>query len=136
MSAATRSDCRVFGLMTAAGALNYADRRVALRELARLVVYDFGTGRPRGCEPLWGADPDYAMDPRELAFEAAGLRLASFVERQITIRMTLDGYVRYMRTEGGPGGRLWAREMLIKGFDECSLDVIFDTYGACALHDS
>ncbi len=132
-----------FGLITAAGSLNYVDARLALPELGRvlapggrLVVYDCGTGWPEGVEPRWGEDPDYAMDPRDLPFEAGGLRLASFVERQIRIRMTLDGYARYMRTEGGAEAEHWVRGALTTCFDGSSLDVIFDTYTACAGPDS
>ncbi|WP_162907180.1 class I SAM-dependent methyltransferase [Allorhizocola rhizosphaerae] len=134
-----------FGLITASGSLNYMDKGVALREARRvlapdgvLVVCDFGTGWPDGVEPLWveDPDPDYPMDPRELPWGASGLRLVSFVERQVRVGMSLDGYARYLRTEGGEQAEQWARETLPTVFDGSSLDVIFDTYGACALHDS
>jgi ubiquinone/menaquinone biosynthesis C-methylase UbiE len=134
----------VFQLITAAGALNYVDNGLFLAEAARvldtgglLLVYDCETGsherladwledfRQRAPE-----DPDYPMDPRELDFAAAGLRLESYQESQVSIEMSLTRYQRYILTETSEDIAPWCAETLPRAFGTSPLDVVFDTYAA------
>jgi SAM-dependent methyltransferase len=107
-----------FDLVTAAGALNYADLPSALGETARVlagggrfVVYDFSDGRrsatgealaawftsfeqrfpwPAGWRPL---------DVRELPVEEYGLRLLDHTDVETRLPMTFDAYLRYVLGE-------------------------------------
>jgi SAM-dependent methyltransferase len=107
-----------FGLVTAAGSLNYADLPLALTEIARVLtrdgtflLYDFSVGRrsvsgdklagrftlfeqrfppPTGWQPL---------DVHELPLTAYGLRLLHFTDVETRLPMTFDAYLRYMLSE-------------------------------------
>jgi SAM-dependent methyltransferase len=107
-----------FDLVTAAGALNYADLPSALGEIARVltrggrfVLYDFSDGRrsatgealaawftsferrfpwPAGWRPL---------DVRGLPVEQSGLRLLDYTDVEIRLPMTFDAYLRYVLGE-------------------------------------
>jgi SAM-dependent methyltransferase len=107
-----------FGLVTAAGSLNYADLPLALTEIARVLtrdgtflLYDFSVGRrsvsgdklagrftlfeqrfppPTGWQPL---------DVHELPLTAYGLRLLHFTDVETRLPMTFDAYLRYMVSE-------------------------------------
>jgi SAM-dependent methyltransferase len=107
-----------FGLVTAAGSLNYADLPSALAEIARVLtrdgtflLYDFSTGRrsvsgddlaawfdlfeqrfpwPPGWQPL---------DVRELPLVAYGLRLLDYADVETRLPMNFDAYLRYMLSE-------------------------------------
>lgn len=133
-----------FQLITAAGALNYVDNSLFLPEAARvlepgglLLIYDCGTGSH---ERLAGwleefrekapDDPDYPMDPRDLDFAAAGLRLESYKEFQVRMGMSLTRYQRYILTETGVDIARWCAETLPRAFGTTPLDVVFDTYFA------
>lgn len=125
-------------------ALNYVDNSLFLPEAARvlepggtLLIYDCSTGsHPR----LTGwleefrrrapDDPDYPMDPRQLGFSAAGLRLESYQEPQITLNMSLDSYHKYILTETDADIAQWCAETLPRAFGMGTMDVVFDTYAA------
>jgi SAM-dependent methyltransferase len=109
---------RSFGLVAAAGSLNYAHLPSALAEVARVLtqdgtflLYDFSTGGrsvsgddlarwfasfeqrfpwPAGWEPL---------DVRELPLAAYRLRLVDYTDVEIRLPMTFDAYLRYMLSE-------------------------------------
>lgn len=106
-----------FGFATAAGALNYADPRLALPEIARvltrgavLLVYDFSAGcRLRDDQRLeaWFAaflaryayPPGYAMDVTALPWERAGLALTSFERFDVEVAMSGAEYLAYVMSE-------------------------------------
>jgi len=136
-----------FQLITAAGVLNYVDNSLFLPEAARvldpeetgglLLIYDFETGSHerlagwlREFRELAPGDPDYAMDPRDLDFSAAGLTLESYQEFSVTIEMSLDGYQRYILTETDADIGQWCAETLPRAFGTGPLAVVFDTYAA------
>lgn len=135
---------RSFQLITAAGVLNYVDNTLFLPEAVRvlepggtLLIYDCATGsHPRlagWLEELWKrapGDPGYAMDPRQLDFSAAGLRLESYQEPRVTLKMSLDGYHKYILTETDVDIAQWCAETLPQAFGTGTLDVAFDTYAA------
>lgn len=133
-----------FQLITAAGVLNYVDNSLFLPEAARvlqsgglLLIYDCGTGSHerlagwlREFWELAPGDPDYAMDPRDLDFAAAGLTLESYQEFSVTIEMNLDAYQRYILTETDADIAQWCAETLPHAFGTGPLAVVFDTYAA------
>ncbi|HEX4832598.1 MAG TPA: methyltransferase domain-containing protein [Trebonia sp.] len=107
-----------FGLVAAAGSLNYAGIPAALSEVARVLtqdgtflLYDFSPPRrsasggdlerwftsfeqrfpwPPGWEPL---------EVRELPLTGHGLRLHTYAEVEARLTMTFDAYLRYMLSE-------------------------------------
>ena len=107
-----------FGLVTAAGSLNYTDLPLALAEIARVLtadgtfrLYDFSSGRQSASGPEladWYAlfeerfpqPPGWVpFDVRELPLGAYGLRLADFTDAETRLPMTLDAYLRYALSE-------------------------------------
>jgi SAM-dependent methyltransferase len=150
----------VFNLITAAGSLNYVDRRLALPEIARvlsregtLVIYDFSAGRRLSGSVLleeWFTEFErrypsvagYDMDVRRIPFGGAGLELKAYLELEIPVPMTLDSYLRYVMSEtrierARSSGvtetaiREWCRLTLEDVFDDEPRNVIFDAYAAC-----
>jgi SAM-dependent methyltransferase len=148
-----------FHLMTAAGALNYADPDRFLPEAARvlsaqgvLVVYDFSSGRRlRGDERLdrWFASfeerypfpPGYAMDVRAIPFPNVGLRLREYRDFEVHVPMTLESYLDYAMSEtnveaaiarGTPEAEVagWCRSSLEPFFPRPDADVGFTGYFA------
>jgi SAM-dependent methyltransferase len=107
-----------FDLVTAAGALNYADLPSAFGEVARVMapggtflLYDFSPGRrSAGDEDLaswfdsfeqrfpWppGWQP---FDVRELPLSTYGLNLLHYTDIEARLPMTFDAYLRYMLSE-------------------------------------
>lgn len=142
-----------FQLVTAAGSINYVDSSRFLPEAARvlqpggiLLIYDFSSGsRARRDDgdrlARWFAefrgrapgDPDYDLDPRSLDFASAGLILKSYQEFPVTIRMSLEGYQKYILTETEADIAQWCAKTLPAVFDGQPLDVVFDTYAARAM---
>ncbi|NUR56903.1 MAG: methyltransferase domain-containing protein [Acidobacteria bacterium] len=148
-----------FDVVTAAGAINYADRDLCLPEIARvltaagaLVVYDFSVGRRLrdnaalerwhdAFERRFPSPPGYELDVRALPFARAGLRLDSFEELAAALPMDLASYVRYVmsearielalsRGEAEHAIRDWCGQTLSPIFRDRTLDVIFDAYVA------
>lgn len=148
-----------FDLVTAAGALNYADRRRALPEIRRvlaprgtLVVYDFSGGRRTrppsalgawfdGFEDHYPYPGGYAMDVRALDYAAAGLRLAAIDPFTIVLSLDFDAFLQYVLSEtnveqavrqGAPRQFIeaWCRDTLRPLFASGPLDVEFDGYVA------
>jgi SAM-dependent methyltransferase len=148
-----------FDLLTAAGALNYADLDAALPEAARvlrqggaLLVYDFSGGRRlAGDERLdrWFAafeerypyPPGYAMDVRRLPFERVGMRVADYQEIEVAIPMSTGEYLAYalgetnvelalLRGEREETIASWCRAGLPEIFAGGSRVVLFDAYWA------
>jgi ubiquinone/menaquinone biosynthesis C-methylase UbiE len=163
-----RAECLPFGegvfdLVTAAGALNYAEADVALPEIARVltpggafVIYDFSAGRrfagDRRLE-TWYAEfdarypepPGYAMDVVRLPFDRAGLALDRYEKLEALVAMTLDAYLRYVMSEtrielaiaAGAGEmdiREWCGATLARVFGGEPRDVVFDCWFACVRH--
>ncbi len=101
-------------LITAAGALNYADLsrffpeadRV-LNESGALLVYDFSTGNRRGSDWLtrfverypWAPHEARSLNPRILADEAKGFVLDRSEEFTISLPLSRDFYLDYLLTE-------------------------------------
>ena len=151
---------RAFNLITAAGAINYADLTLALPEIARVlaadgtwVIYDFSAGRrfaDSSALEEWYAQferryadvPGYDLDVKRLAFSEAGLELEACSDFVVPIAMTLDSYLRYVLSETRielalSAGvketeiREWCRLTLEDVFeDDDPRDVIFDAYAA------
>ncbi len=148
-----------FGLVAAAGAINYMDRDRFLAEAARvltadgvLVVYDFSAGRRAsdggaldewyaGFERRFPSQPGYALDVRTLDFERFGLRLDAYEALEVAVPMTADEYLRYALSEtnvhlamaaGVPEREIeeWCRRTLQPVFAGGPLDVLFDAYAA------
>src|SRR5688500_3723898 len=106
-----------FDLITAAGSLNYADRSLALPEIARvltrggtLVIYDVAAGRRLSgiavleewyttFERRYPSPPGYDMDVRRIPFDTARLELKAYLDLEIPIPMTRDSYLRYVMSE-------------------------------------
>lgn len=154
---------RAFDLATAAGSINYTDPASTLKEVARvlapggtLVIYDFSAGRrSAGGTALeeWYSEfdrrhpdsPGYAMDVRNLPFDACGLRLDAYEELQVPIPMSLASYLQYAMSEtrvelaisrGARDAEIrdWCRRTLVDVFGDAAHEVIFDAYAACARH--
>ncbi len=101
-------------LITAAGALNYADLprffpeadRV-LKDGGALLIYDFSTGNRSGSDWLarfaerypWAPNEARHLNPAILANEAAGFALERSEEFTIRLPLTRKFYVDYMLTE-------------------------------------
>ena len=146
-----------FGLLTAAGSLNYADLALFLPEAARvlaprgvLVIYDFSAGRRlRGSARLeewfaaferrYPAPPDYDLDVRSLAYGPSGLRLEAYEEMAVAVPMTFGSYLPYALSEtnveaaiarGVPEGdiRDWCHDTLARVFAGEPREVLFDAY--------
>lgn len=151
-----------FDLMTAAGALNYADLNRFLPEAARvlkpdgvLVIYDFSAGRRlRGDQRLerwfvefkrrWVSPPGYALDVQRLSYQNYGLRLTAYEEFEVAVPMTLSSYLLYAmsetsveqaiaRGESEDSIREWCRATLAEIFDDNQQEVLFDAYVACVV---
>jgi SAM-dependent methyltransferase len=149
-----------FDLMTAAGALNYADIERFLPEAARvlapeglLVVYDFSGGRRiAGDSRLddWFSEfearypyaPGYALDVRGLPWPQVGLRLLTYRDYEVRIAMTLPSYLAYVLSETNVEAAIragtsereitdWCRSTLEPFFPRPSGEVCFEGY--CAL---
>ena len=103
-----------FDLVTAAGALNYADVPAALDQVARvlvpggrLVVYDFSEGRDAETGDALGTwfdafqerfpfPPGWRpLEVRDLPLTEHGLGLLDYTAAEIRLPMTFDGYLRY-----------------------------------------
>jgi len=148
-----------FDLMTAAGALNYADLDRFLPEAARvlaahglLVVYDFSSGRTLPgddrldswfgtFEERYPFPPGYALDVPAIAFANAGLRLQTHHEFEVGVRMTLESYLDYALSEtnveaairaGTPEADIaaWCRSTLTPFFPDPAAEVRFQGYFA------
>lgn len=148
-----------FDVVTAAGAINYADRELWIPEVARvltaagvLIIYDFSVGRRLRDRPAleqWHArfeqrypsPPGYELDVRALPFERSGLRLTAYEESTIAIPMDLESYLRYVSSEtrvelalsrGDSEQRIrhWCEQGLAPIFREEVADVLFDAYTA------
>ena len=149
-----------FDLMTAAGALNYADLNRFLPEAARvlmpdgvLVIYDFSEGRRlRDDQRLenwyaefkrrWVSPPGYAMDVQRLNYQTYGLQLTAYEELEVAVPMTLPSYLLYAmsetsieqaiaRGESEAAIREWCQATLAEIFNDDSREVLFDAYFAC-----
>ena len=150
---------RAFDLMTAAGALNYADLDRFLPEADRvlsargvLVVYDFSSGRTlpgddrldrwfEAFEGRYPYPPGYAMDVRAIPFEDAGFRLSTYREFEVGVRMTLEAYLDYAMSETNVEAAIragtseadvatWCRSTLSLFFPNAGADVHFQGYFA------
>lgn len=149
-----------FGLLTAAGALNYVDLDLFFPEARRvlapegvLVIYDFAAGRRLrdsdalrawydAFEQRYPASPGYYLDVKNLAYDTAGLQLTSYDSFDVAVPMTLTSYLRYVLGEtrvelalarGLPDEEIreWCRRTLREIFGGGARDVLFDAYAAC-----
>jgi len=148
-----------FGLVTAAGSLNYVDLALFLPEVARvlvpagvLVIYDFSAGRRlRDSDSLdaWYAaferryppKPGYDLDVRGLTYALSGLRLGAYEEFEVAVPMTLGSYLSYVMSETGVEMAIarsvaeseirgWCESTLREVLDHTPRDVLFDAYVA------
>lgn len=148
---------RRFDLITAAGAINYADRDLFFPEAERvltadgtLVIYDFSAGcRCSGDDRLqqwfdeftqrYPSPPGYAMDVQALDYRRYGLRLSGYEEFEVALPMTLDAYLAYVMSEtsveqaildGRPEAEIrdWCERTLFVIFGGASLEILFDAY--------
>ena len=153
-----------FDLVTAAGALNYADRRLALGEIARvlastgtLVIYDFSGGRRlressaldswfSTFEERYPYGEGYALDVRAIDYGAVGLHLVAFERYEVVLPMDFGAYLQYVLGEtnveraisgGTPHTDVlnWCRETLEPLFARGSLGVVFEGYAAFVTPD-
>ena len=153
-----------FDLVTAAGALNYADCTLALDEIARvlapsgtLVIYDFSGGRRlresaaldawfTAFERRYPFLPGYAIDVAALDYGRCALRLVAHDPFEIVLRMDFDAYLRYVLGETNveravSGGvpradvETWCQVTLRPLFARGPLDVLFDGYAAYVTPD-
>ncbi len=149
-----------FDLMTAAGALNYADLNQFFPEVVRvldatgvLVIYDFSEGRRlqndhrledwyAAFKQRYPAPPGYALDIRALDYGRYGLQLDSYEAFDVGVPMTHEDYWLYALSEtsvelaisrGVPETeiRIWCDETLREIFGVLSHEVFFDAYIAC-----
>ena len=152
-----------FDLITAAGAINYADLNLALPETARalaphgtFVIYDFSAGRRMAGNGLldeWYGEferrypdlPGYALDISAIPFGRFGLQLAACEEFQVAVPMSVDSYVDYAMSEtrtelalgegvNEDGIRQWCRGTLEPIFARRDHEVLFDAYVAYVGH--
>jgi SAM-dependent methyltransferase len=148
---------RSFGLITAAGALNYTDRDRSLPEIARvlapkgvLAIYDFSGGRrcheTAELDAWFGAferrypfPPGYAMDVQRLEYGRSALQLAAYEAFEVALPLTFDAYLAYVLTEanveraiasGVPEADIasWCRESLAPVFEGSTRTVLFSGY--------
>jgi SAM-dependent methyltransferase len=148
---------RVFDLITAAGALNYADLHLGLPELARvlaatgtLVVYDFSAGRrfrARDALEKWFAEftarypfrSSGAFDVQAIAYAPFGLRLDAYEEFEIALPFNAESYWRYILSEtnieraiarGAPEREIrdWCRRTIETIFGDATREVLFHGY--------
>lgn len=152
------SNC-AFDLITAAGAINYADLNLFFPEAERvlieagtLVIYDFSAGRRFADDDRlerWYAEferrypplPGYSLDVTTLDYDKYGLRLSHYEPLEIGLPMSLDSYLAYAMSEtsvehaiqtGAPeaGIRDWCRHTLAEVFPHERRMVLFDAYVA------
>ena len=146
-----------FELMTAAGALNYADLDQFFPEAVRvltpngmLVIYDFSEGRRLVNDPRledwyatfkqrYPAPSGYALDVETLNYNRYGLKLHAYEIHEVAVPMTLNSYLQYALSEtsvelaishGTPEAEIhnWCHSTLSTIFDETPRDVLFDAY--------
>lgn len=121
-----------FGLVTAAGVLNYTDVDLSMGEAARVLAaqglfapYDFSAGCRIRNDPrlsAWHAEfqarfpspPGYALDLRALDYGAQGLVLRGYEEIEVDIAMSQAQYVDYLLGEAGV-------EMAVRGGQSAEL---------------
>jgi SAM-dependent methyltransferase len=144
-----------FDLLTAAGALNYADLKMFFPEAVRvldadgvLVIYDFSEGRRLQADSRlenWYAafkqrypvPPGYALDIRALEYQKYDLRLDVYEEFEVAVPMTCTGYLHYVLSETSVelaisrGAqekeiRHWCEETLREIFTDQPREVFFD----------
>jgi SAM-dependent methyltransferase len=148
-----------FDLITAAGAINYAEPSSVLSEVSRVLrpdgvftIYDFSDGKRfhdsdrltrwyEAFEERYPPLPGYAMDVRALPFSDAGLQLDTYRPFQLSVPMSLDAYARYAMSQTTVEAALargaseddidrWCRTTLMDVFEGRSHDVEFDAYVA------
>lgn len=153
-----------FDLMTAAGAINYADLDLFLPEAARalapgglFIIYDFSAGRrfrESGLLDEWyaafelhyPAPPGYALDVQGIACNRFGLRLDGYEAFEVAVPMTLDSYLSYALSEtsvesaisrGVPEAEIrdWCQSTLANVFGDAPQEVLFDAYVAYVSHE-
>jgi SAM-dependent methyltransferase len=108
-----------FDLVTAAGALNYADVELGLSEVARVlarrglfVPYDFSAGRRLRDDARLGnwytefrkqfpSPSGYSLNLRALGYGRSGLELVGCEEVEVGITMSLASYVDYLLGDSG-----------------------------------
>jgi SAM-dependent methyltransferase len=146
-----------FDLLTAAGALNYADLDRFFPEAGRvltnngwLVIYDFSEARRlRDDHRLedwyktfiqrFPSAPGYAMDARTLAYSRYDLCLSSYEEFEVAVPMTHESYLRYAMSEARVERAMmnganeadihkWCSHTLADIFDATPREVLFDAY--------
>jgi SAM-dependent methyltransferase len=146
-----------FDLLTAAGALNYADLKMFFHEAVRvldadgvLVIYDFSEGRRLQADPRlenwyaafkqrYPAPPGYAMDVRALEYQKYDLRLDAYEEFEVAVPLTCASYLRYVLSETSvelavsrgtqeKEIRDWCEASLREIFGDEICDVYFDAY--------
>ncbi|MEK7832720.1 MAG: class I SAM-dependent methyltransferase [Acidobacteriota bacterium] len=155
---------RSFDLMTAAGAINYADRDLFLPEAERvltpegtLVIYDFSAGcrcASDGRLQQWFEEfkqrypspPGYALDAQALDYRRYGLKLSGYEQFEVALPMTPDAYLAYVMSEtsveqailrGVPESeiRAWCQNTLSDVLGDTSLEILFDAYIAYVIRD-
>ena len=148
-----------FDLITAAGAINYADLDAALPEAARvlaadgvLVVYDFSAGRRFADSPAledWYAEferrypdqPGYPIDARRLPLARARLELRRYEAFTVTLPMSAAAYSSYAMSETRVARAIaagahedairdWCDTTLAPVFGAPAHQVVFDAYTA------
>jgi ubiquinone/menaquinone biosynthesis C-methylase UbiE len=146
-----------FDLLTAAGALNYADRELFFPEAVRvltgdgvLVIYDFSVGRRlrddahldewfAAFQRRYPPPPGYAMDVQRLPYARFGLCLQAYEAFEVAMPMTLESYLRYAMSETSVAQAIadgvaeteisdWCRVSLSAIFEHNSREVLFDAY--------
>lgn len=155
---------RRFDLITAAGAINYADRDLFFPEAERvlaadgtLVIYDFSAGcRCKRDDRLqqWFDEftqrypslPGYAMDVQAQDYGRYGLKLSGYEEFEVALPMTLDAYLAYAMSEtsveqaildGTPESEIrdWCERTLAVIFGDAPLEILFDAYIAYVIRN-
>lgn len=145
-------DCSA-DLITAAGALNYADLTRFFPEAHRLLaphgallVYDFSTGNRRGSDWIthfverypWAPNEAQALNPAILAAQAIGFTLHHSEQFPIALPLTRHFYVQYMLTETNvahavrqgttlPEIHAWIHQTL---WPEAEAEILFPAYYA------
>lgn len=148
-----------FDLVTAAGALNYAESTMALGEIARvltrsgtLVIYDFSGGRRLRSSAALDAwftmferrypfPPGYALDILAVEYGRFALRLTGHEPFEVALSMDFEAYLRYVSSEtnveraiasGVPAADVlaWCRSTLQPLFAGGPLEVLFEGYAA------